>query len=140
MKTAAPVLALAALLALTALLAVSLLFGCTFSVTDPAKTRSSQLAARNAGVLALTVDVKGAQVLIDGDLYGEIKKAGREQEFILPAGTHELAIRRFGFEDYAARIALAPGGINALSVKMERSPTVPVDIESLMAKPASPQT
>jgi hypothetical protein len=105
---------------LVALLAVVLSFGCTISNVETNKTPAT------TGVLALTVNVRAAEVFVDGALFGQTRKAGEARNFNLTGGKHELVIKKFGFEDYKATIGLEAGGINTLTVELTRVPPTPV--------------
>jgi hypothetical protein len=105
---------------LVAVLAVVLALGCTISTAEVSK------APATTGVLALTVNVRNAEVFVDGALFGQTKRAGKEQNFNLTGGKHELVIKKFGFEDYKATIGVETGGINTLTVELKRVPPAPV--------------
>jgi hypothetical protein len=82
----------------------------------------------DSGWLELTVNVKNAKVMIDGALRGMIKKADSPQLFVIPAGTHDLQLEKFGYETYAAKIAVEPGAVNTLVIDMSRLPTEVVEL------------
>ncbi|MGA9523786.1 MAG: PEGA domain-containing protein [Myxococcaceae bacterium] len=58
-----------------------------------------------AGVLAVSADVPGGRVFLDGKHLGEAPVTG----LIVPPGVHEVKILREGFEDYTSRIAVRAG-------------------------------
>ncbi len=82
----------------------------------------------DSGWLELTVNVRGAGVFVDDALRGMIRYAGRPQLIVIPAGTHELRVEKFGWQTYTARIAVEPGAINTLIIDMERLPTEVVEL------------
>ena len=90
--------------------------------------------AATAATLALTVNVKGAEVYIDDMLFGQIQKAGAAQNFVVAAGKHSLAVKKFGYEDKKLTIGVEAGGTNTLSVELARTPVVPVSVKE--EKPA----
>jgi hypothetical protein len=107
------------------LVCVALAFGCGLlrDVSPEPK------ASGTNGVLALTVNVKGAEVFVDEALFGQIKKAEKEQDFIVTGGKHELVVKKFGFEDYKATIGVEAGGVNTLTVELARTPVADVSKE-----------
>jgi len=78
--------------------------------------------------LALTVNVKGAEVYIDDSLFGQITSAKSSQDFVVSGGKHTLVVKKFGFEDFAAKIGVEAGGVNVLAVTLKRTPPVRVNI------------
>ena len=82
----------------------------------------------DSGWLELTVNVKNAKVHVDGALRGMIKTADRPQLFVIPAGTHDLMLEKFGYEPVTAKIAVEPGAVNTLVLDMQRLPTEVVEL------------
>lgn len=58
-----------------------------------------------AGVLTVNADVPGSTVLLDGKPLGEVPVRG----VLVSPGSHEVVVRREGFEDHTARIAVRAG-------------------------------
>ncbi|MBX5481372.1 MAG: PEGA domain-containing protein [Myxococcaceae bacterium] len=58
-----------------------------------------------AGVLTVSADVPGAEVLLDGRSLGEVPI----RNALVPPGVHEVLIRRDGFEDTVSRISVRAG-------------------------------
>lgn len=84
--------------------------------------------SENSGWLELTVNVKNAKVHVDGALRGMIRSADRPQLFVIPAGTHDLMLGKFGYEPYTAKIAVEAGAVNTLVIDMMRLPTEVVEL------------
>ncbi len=110
-----------------ALLVVAAFAGCTVIATESGGTTAA-LASADNGVLALTVNVKGAEVFIDGALFGQIQKAAKAQDFVVKGGEHTLTLKKFGFEDATLKIGVEAGGKNTLEVNLERTPAAPLDV------------
>jgi hypothetical protein len=88
-----------------------------------ALTGSTTTAAKaDMAVLALTVNVKGAEVYIDDALFGQIASAGRPQEFVVPGGKHALVVKKDGFAEQKFSIGVEIGGVNTLEVVLKRTP------------------
>lgn len=83
----------------------------------------------DAGILAIRSNVAGADVTIDGKLVGTIMKADKVQDIVIPAGEHELIVRKFGREDWKRDIYLTPGAKNTVDVYLERVPTKAVEVK-----------
>lgn len=77
----------------------------------------------DSGWLELTVNVKSASVHVDGALRGMIKSAGKPQLFVIPAGTHDLMLDKFGYLPYTAKIAVEAGAVNTLVIDIKRVAT-----------------
>jgi len=107
----------------------AMLVGCTMTYHEAAGK-----PAATSGTLSLAVNVRGASVYIDDSLYGESQRAGKAQDFIVPAGTHKLVVKKFGFVDYAVTIGIAGGGVNTLDVTLNRQPTEAVKLPEAPAK------
>ena len=114
------------------LLVLALALGCE-SFGGAAGTKAGTDPAGKTGVLMLTVNARHAKVMVDGALYGMIKKAGKPQSFVIPAGAHTLTLKKFGYKDQLVKIGLEAGAINTLEIKLERLPpkvvTLPGDKE-----------
>jgi len=89
---------------------------------------STATAKADMAVLALTVNVRGAEVYIDDALFGQIAKAGRPQDFVVSGGKHNLLLKKDGFEDQKFTIGVELGGVNTLDVVMKRTPAVIVNV------------
>ena len=107
--------------AMLALVMIASLAGCSVIEGDVAKP--SKQAAENTGYLELTVNVRNAEVYIDGSLYGMVKRADKPQAIVIPAGTHELMLKKFSYEDVTAKIGVEAGAVNTLVLEMKRLPT-----------------
>jgi hypothetical protein len=57
-----------------------------------------------------------------------VKAADRPQAIIIPAGTHDLALKKFGYVDETRKIALEAGAVNTLVIEMKRLPTEAVEL------------
>ncbi len=108
-----------------ALLVVSASVGCVIGNKFQAPVGT---VPENAGVLAITCNVKGADVYIDGAVVGTITDADKRQEIVIPSGEHALVLKKFGYKDSGLKISLVAGAINTIDVLMERLPTEIVDL------------
>ena len=117
---------------LPVLLAVALSIGCA-AAAGP-QTDAGTDPQGKTGILMLTVNATLAEVSVDGALYGMVKKGGRAQSFVIPAGAHTLVIKKFGYKDYTAKVAVEAGAINTLDITMERLPTEVVTMPEDEAK------
>ena len=104
------------------LLVLALALGCE-SFGGTAATKAGTDPAGKTGVLLLTVNARNAKVIVDGALYGMIKKAGKPQSFVIPAGAHNLTLKKFGYKEQSVKIGLEAGAINTLEVKLQRLPS-----------------
>ncbi len=104
-----------------AALVVVLSVGCVLPGRSSAQAPGK--LAKNTGILELTVNVKGAEIYLDDALYGMIKRAGRVQDVVIPAGKHMLSLRKFGYKDFSASIGVEAGAVNTLVVDLKRLPT-----------------
>jgi hypothetical protein len=69
------------------------------------------------GILAIRTDPSDAQIVIDGEAWATV--AGQEEFVIhLPAGWHELDVRRDGYQNFSTRLELAEGQTTRLNVKL----------------------
>ncbi len=110
---------------MTVLICVAaLLVGCAAFEGGTAKTAPPA----DKGTLELTVNVRNVQVFVDGSLYGMVKRADRPQLIVIPAGTHEMTMKKFGYEDFTVKIGVEAGAINTLVVDMKRLPTEAVEV------------
>ena len=82
----------------------------------------------NAGILALTVNVKGAEIYIDGALYGTVQRAGVQQDIVVEAGEHKLTLKKFGYKEFTTTVGLVAGSVNTIDVTLERLPTEAVEV------------
>jgi len=80
------------------------------------------------GIVRITTNVTGAQIFVDDALYGTIQRAGRPQDIVVEAGTHNLALKKFGYQDFQATIGLKQGAINTIDVTMKRTPPETVEL------------
>jgi hypothetical protein len=81
-----------------------------------------QKLAENAGYLELTVNARNAQVWTGDTLRGMIKKANKPQRIAVPAGTHQLLVKKLGYKDFSAKVAVEAGAVNTLEIQLERIP------------------
>lgn len=85
-----------------------------------------------AGVLAVTADVPGASVLIDGEPAGNTPLYG----VALKPGSHEIEVRRDGFESETKRIAVRAGKDYTVDFHLRPSGDAPkVDGDAVAVRP-----
>ena len=71
------------------------------------------------GMLAIWIDPADAQVVVDGELWQGIDDR-TEHVMHLPAGWHQLEIRKDGFQTFRTGIELSEGGATRLNVRLVR--------------------
>jgi hypothetical protein len=98
--------------------AIMFLSGCIVAIGAGEKHYSTQCAEKH-GTLSLTVNVVGAEVYIDGVLYGQTEKAFEARDFVVEAGKHDLVIKKAGFEVYQQAICISAGGTNKAAVELK---------------------
>lgn len=110
------------------LMAVVVLAACMGCALFEGGVTGGPEPSSNAGYLELTVNVRNAEVYTGGELRGMIKKADRPQSILIPAGAHELTVKKFGYHPYKARIAIEAGAVNTLVIELKRLPTEVVEL------------
>ncbi len=113
-----------------ALLVVAVLAACTGCALFESGAKPQVQADANAGYLELTVNVAWAEVYTGDQLRGMIKKANKPQAILIPAGTHDLTVTKFGYKPDKKKIAIEAGAVNTLSIQLERLPTKVVELPS----------
>jgi len=103
----------------------------------PPKAPKPPKPAPTTATLSLTVNVKGAEVVIDDAVLGRANAAGKAQKFVVKAGTHSLVVKRFGYEDYKAQLGFEVGKVNTHKVELKRTPTIDVSKELQSEKAAA---
>jgi hypothetical protein len=117
---------------LVALVVLAAVAGCAMFKHQPAAPQPTM------ATLALTVNAKGAEVYIDDSLFGQIARGGSVQDFVVSGGKHTLVVKKFGYEDFTAKIGVEAGGVNTLAVTLKRTPAVKVNVaEEKPEKPAA---
>lgn len=71
-----------------------------------------------SGELVVTVDQPDAEILIDGKLQQGSPNLLEPTSFSLSVGTHEVMIRKSGYEDETRRIEIKPGELEPLFVEL----------------------
>ena len=90
-------------------------FSSQAAVTAGRATEIAPVLQPVAGVLSVTTDFPGIQVLVDGNRIGEAPV----QEMTLPPGDHEVILRRDGFEDRVSRLSVSAGRDYAVSASLK---------------------
>ncbi|HYX93133.1 MAG TPA: PEGA domain-containing protein [Myxococcaceae bacterium] len=80
-------------------------FSSQAAVTAGRATEIAPVLPPVAGVLSVTTDLPGIQVLVDGNRIGDAPV----QDAMLPPGDHEVILRRDGFEDRVSRLSVSAG-------------------------------
>lgn len=68
--------------------------------------------------LTITVNVMGAEVLVDGAVQG--RSSGGDDPMEVAAGAHEVVVRKDGYTAQRRSVTLAPGGSDALSISLRK--------------------
>ena len=61
-------------------------------------------------------------VWIDGNYVGYLKELKGDKKVLLLPGTHQIAVRQSGYDDYQQSIVVEPGQVQVVSVTMHLSP------------------
>jgi hypothetical protein len=86
---------------------------------EPEPQPGSTQPASPYGILALHVTPSDAQVTVDGEAWAAI--AGLPEVVIhLPAGWHDLQVRKEGFQPFSTRVQLTEGQTTRLAVSLAR--------------------
>lgn len=65
---------------------------------------------------------KNAGVWVDGQYLGFLKELKRSKKVLLLPGNHSITIKRVGYGDFTAQLALEPGQVTVLPVKLTENP------------------
>src|SRR5712671_4868267 len=65
-------------------------------------------------------------VWIDGNYVGYLKELNGSKKVTLLPGQHEVVVRQSGYQDYVAKIVVAPGQKRLVSVTMHLAPSASV--------------
>ena len=110
------------------LMVVAVLSICTGCAIFGGDVNGGPAPSADAGYLELTVNVAWAEVYTGDQLRGMIKKANKPQSILIPAGTHDLTVTKFGYGPYKAKIAIEAGAVNTLAIELTRLPTKVVQL------------
>jgi len=91
----------------------------TLAGGDAQDLRFELKAAGPEGVLVIRSDVAGAEVYIDGTLFGTVPAEAK-----LSAGEHEVVVRHPDYEDYDGTAVIEPGKRKVLAVELEPTPSL----------------
>lgn len=97
---------------------VMFLSGCIVAIGGGEKHCTAPCPEKH-GTLKLTTNVIGAEVYIDGVLYGQTEKAFAAQDFVVEAGKHDLVVKKAGFETYQQEICINAAGTNKVTVELK---------------------
>jgi hypothetical protein len=81
--------------------------------------------AQNKGALVIQCNVTGAQVLINGKLYGNTTP---NYSMLVPAGTYKITVKKNGYVDYTNTVAVTAAGV-----------VLQVNLKSVNEAPPPPQ-
>lgn len=87
--------------------------------TEPQEDAAGDELASPYGILALRTDPADARIVVDGEAWGA---AEGQAEFVihLPAGWHQLEVRREGYQVFSTRVELSQGHTTRLDVRLNR--------------------
>jgi hypothetical protein len=66
---------------------------------------------------------KQSGVWIDGQYVGYLKELKGTKKILLLPGEHEISVRQAGYKNFDHKVIVEPGGMQVLSVRMEKDPT-----------------
>lgn len=87
--------------------------------TEPPPSTSGSQPASPYGVLAIHVEPRDAQTFVDGQAWGAVQGLP-ELVIHLPAGSHQLEIRKEGYKTFSTRFELSEGQTTRLNVMLVR--------------------
>jgi hypothetical protein len=87
--------------------------------TEPGEDDDSAQPASPYGMLAIQVKPDDAQILVDGEAWAAIRGIP-ELVVHLPAGWHQLEVRKQGYQTFSTKIELTEGHTTRLSVTLAR--------------------
>jgi len=102
-----------------ALLAV--LVGCSAPAARLSEASAVRVAPQELLDLQFFVNVVGAEILIDGELWATVMDTG-PQNYRVPPGMHSVEIRSAGYKPFRAGIRTSPGNRHHLLVRLEPVP------------------
>jgi hypothetical protein len=87
--------------------------------TEPPDDAVDGELASPYGVLALRTDPPDARIFVDGEAWAAVNG---QAEFLihLPAGWHQLEVRREGYQVFSTRVELSQGHTTRLDVRLVR--------------------
>jgi hypothetical protein len=94
-----------------------LLAGCVVAIGGGKEVTT--VVTEKHGTLSVRANVEGAEVYVDGALYGEIEKAYTQQDFVVAGGTHDLLVKKAGFASFHTTITVCSGGTAHMAVHLE---------------------
>jgi PEGA domain len=65
---------------------------------------------------------KNAGVWVDGQYLGYLKELKGDKQITLLPGSHDIAIRQAGYEDFTRTVVVEPGGLQEIVVHMQKDP------------------
>ena len=95
-------------------LAIAGIFGW-FTLNTPLKSKASALAAVRQGKIALSTHPSGAEILINGQ-----RRGTSPLTIELPAGSHELEVKKAGHDPLEATINVQPGEEVPIDLKLSK--------------------
>lgn len=95
-------------------------FSATVKVKDTGLTELLATLEPTAGVVAVSSDVIGAEVFVDGKSYGPVPV----NDVVLPPGDHLVRMRREGYEEQTSNLAVKAGRDYTVRMSLTPAPTV----------------
>ena len=95
--------------------------GMAFHGATPARAQSNQVMGEvefDAG----NKPAKDAGVWVDAEYVGYLKELKGSKKVLLLPGTHEISVRRSGYQDHTENVLLEPGKKTIIHVSLEKDP------------------
>jgi len=89
--------------------------GCSASL----RLGDSQFAKppANCGIVQMGCNVQGADVYLDGQMIGTLTR--QSQDVVVPCGTHEISVRKPGYQPYQCRVTIVEGATSKMSANLQ---------------------
>ncbi len=100
---------------------LAVLVGCAAPAARRSDMSTMPFAPRELIDLQLLVDVVGAEILIDGELWATVMDTG-PQDFRVAPGMHSVEVRSPGYKPFHADVRIASGNRHRLLVTLEPVP------------------
>jgi PEGA domain len=82
---------------------------------------------------------KEAGVWVDGNYVGYLKELKGDKKVLLLPGSHDIAVRQSGYDDFTEKVIVEPGQVRTVSVKLNLSPrAITPDVTSTLKLTVEP--